>query len=75
MRKTVSTVLVNLTERETQGLNELAIIKAMTPEQAMLQALRFYDLITRRQLKGEQMAFLDKDGNVIKEPVYGCMGD
>ncbi len=54
------TMTLNLSAREMEVLEELAVKKDMNKTQVMRQALRLYQYIEHKHDKGEQIMFQDR---------------
>lgn len=65
----------NVSQREMDVIEELAKTKSMSKTAIMRQALRLYQSIDFRIMRGERMFWKDKNGKEIVEVIYGCMGD
>lgn len=66
---------VPLSPKELEVVSQMADELELPPEKIMIHALRIYQMVLARQKLNQHMAWADIDGNLIKEPVGGCMGD
>lgn len=63
---TKPTMTLNMTEREMQVLDDLAVTQDISKTQVMRQALRLYQLVHERVKAGETMSFSgDKERMVL----------
>lgn len=61
-----------LSELEEKVLTELAERNGTSKTGILRSALRLYQLIDARIHAGETMAFVDANGQVIKQEILGC---
>jgi predicted transcriptional regulator len=66
----MSTLTLNLPQREADVLEELAAEQAMSKTAVMRQALRLYQMVHVRAKEGEQLAFT-KEGKLVPVVVIG----
>lgn len=62
--KDIATMTLNLSRKEMEAVEALAIEGDMTKTQVMRQALRVYQMITSRLKAGETMTFSGDQGRV-----------
>lgn len=67
----MTAITLNLSERETEVLYALSNEQELNHTQLMRQALRLYQHIHEKRKKGQEMAFVDADGNVVKQVIVG----
>ncbi len=60
-----------LSTLEASVLHQLATAQDLSQEGLMRHALRVYQQIHMKAKVGQRMAFVDVDGNVVKEEVFG----
>lgn len=70
----MSTITLSLSDKEASVLHGLSGEQELSQQQVLRQALRLYQHVNGRLKKGEAMAFVDKDGNVVHQAIIG-MGD
>lgn len=61
----MTTMTFNMSERESEVLEQLAIETELNKTQVLRQALRLYQAVHERGKKGERMAFIGGDGKII----------
>lgn len=61
-------------EAESRVVEELAAFHELSKTQLMRQALRLYQSVHLKQQQGQQMAFIDKAGNVVHQAIIGMKG-
>lgn len=64
-------IIVNVSDEEYEAIKEMLGEKEMTWDQLFRQSLRVYSLVSFHQNLGQQMAWLDKDGNLTNSPIPG----
>jgi DNA-binding CsgD family transcriptional regulator len=67
------TINVDLSERESEALREMALNKEMSETAVIKQGLRYYNLIDSHQKQGYQIAWI-KDGKIKEDPFKGMRG-
>ena len=67
----MNTLTLNLDDKHNKALDVLSMEQDMSKSQILRQALRLYQMVYLRAKKGEQMAFVDKDGTVIPVIIVG----
>lgn len=70
----MSTITLNLSDKEASVLHGLSTEQDLSQQQILRQALRLYQHVNNRLKKGERMAFVDTDGNVVQQAIIG-LGD
>lgn len=65
-------VTVNLTVREKQAAEDLALRLDLTEESILRQGLRLYQMERHRAEMGHARFWKDADGNEVKEHAHGC---
>lgn len=60
-----------LHESHLEVLNAEAAAMGLTPDQALAQAVRLYQLVNNNARKGLQLAFTDAQGQLVRETPCG----
>lgn len=68
-------MLINWTDKEQEELTKLAKDKDMSEVQVMRQALRLYQLHSRRQMEGLRPQWVNNNNEVLDERPCGCGGN
>jgi len=68
-------MIINWTAREQEAIQRMARTMDMSEEAIVRQALRLYDLHESHIQKGHQLAWVDAQGQLVREPIGGGMGD
>lgn len=67
----MSTITLSLSDKEASVLHGLSTEQELSQQQVLRQALRLYQHVNNRMKMGEQMAFVDKGGNVVRQVIIG----
>jgi predicted transcriptional regulator len=67
----MSTLTLNLDERHMAALDALAVEQDMSKTGVMRQALRLYQMVHQRAKDGHQLAFVDRNGKLVRQVVVG----
>ena len=60
------TMTLNISEKEMQVLEELALKKSLSKTAVLKQALRTYQLIEKQLDNGNKMVFVDSNGDRVQ---------
>lgn len=70
-----ATMTLNLSQAEMDALDKMATAKELSKTATIRQALRTLQYVDAQLREGRELAFIGKDGQLIRTIVVGCGGE